>query len=500
MGILNWLFEPKSRPADPLWRTHKRGYDATKASRHLDNHFLDATGSDADTLISDSLETARNRCRYEVRNNTYAEGIVETLANDIVGSGPQLQLKTSSNEFNRAVESRWLEFCQACDMAGRLEMCDFLRLDMRQLCESGESFTTFGLDPAADGPAFRLLSIEADRINSPMGLIYSDEVRQGIQVDKYGKPLLYYVQKTHPGSMKASFGSGLNEYDQIAAELMIHLARISRPGQTRSMPWLQPALPLFAQLRRYTLAVLTAAEHAADFSGVMKSDGTLGTTDDIESLETIDIERGSMLTLPKGWEMQQFKAEQPTASYESFKHEILNEIARCLNMPYNVAAANSSSYNYASGRLDWQVYYRFISTIQNWIGRIKLNRILKAWLDEAVLLRGYLPTPPDDFIISANTVAWYWPGTEHVDPVKEAQAEQIRMQTGTLTLAAAYAKQGKDWELELEQKAREQAKITELGLSIGTPQNAQQTNEKEDGKDPEDEKDDADRKPIRAVG
>ena len=42
-----------------------------------------------------------------------------------------------------------------------------------------------------------------------------------------------------------------------------------------------------------------------------------------------------------------------------FKHEILNEIARCVNMCYNVAVGNSSGYNYGSGRLDW-VYYRFI--------------------------------------------------------------------------------------------------------------------------------------------
>jgi hypothetical protein len=36
------------------------------------------------------------------------------------------------------------------------------------------------------------------------------------------------------------------------------------------------------------------------------------------------------------------KSEQP-----EFKKEILNEIARCLNMPFNVAAGNSSGYNYA---------------------------------------------------------------------------------------------------------------------------------------------------------
>ena len=37
-----------------------------------------------------------------------------------------------------------------------------------------------------------------------------------------------------------------------------------RPGQARGIPDITPALPLFAQLRRFTLAVLAAAETAAD--------------------------------------------------------------------------------------------------------------------------------------------------------------------------------------------------------------------------------------------
>ncbi len=34
----------------------------------------------------------RNRARYEVANNSYARGIVLTLANDVIGTGPRLQM------------------------------------------------------------------------------------------------------------------------------------------------------------------------------------------------------------------------------------------------------------------------------------------------------------------------------------------------------------------------------------------------------------------------
>jgi len=65
-----------------------------------------------------------------------------------------------------------------------------------------------------------------------------------------------------------------------------------------------------------------------------------------------------------------------------FTHEILNEIARCLNMPFNVAAGNSSGYNYASGRLDHQTYFKAIRVKQVHLEAVVLDRILAAWLDE----------------------------------------------------------------------------------------------------------------------
>jgi len=84
-------------------------------------------------------------------------------------------------------------------------------------------------------------------------------------------------------------------------------------------------------------------------------------------------------------------AEQPATTYAEFKRQILNEIARCLNMPFNVAAGNSSGYNYASGRLDHQTYFKSIRVEQSQMARTILDRILFAWLREAILIEGYLP-------------------------------------------------------------------------------------------------------------
>jgi len=99
-----------------------------------------------------------------------------------------------------------------------------------------------------------------------------------------------------------------------------------------------------------------------------------------------------------------------------------------------------------------------------------LDRVFKAWLDEAVLIEGYLPQ-------SVRTLdtefphQWFWDGMEHVDPAKEATAQETRLRNNTTTLAHEYARQGKDWEAELRQRAREKALMKELGLdeSVAMP-------------------------------
>jgi capsid protein len=283
----------------------------------------------------------------------------------------------------------------------------------------------------------------------------------GIAFDSSGNPIEYHILRTHPGD---GFYSARSDYDRISADAVLHWFRADRPGQTRGIPDIMPALPLFAQLRRFTLAVLAAAETAADFAGILYTDAPAnGEADAAEPFEPIELEKRALVTMPGGWKMAQMQAEQPSTTYGEFKHELLNEIARCLNMPFNVAAGNSSGYNYASGRLDHQTYYKAIRVDQSNLERIILDRILAAWLDEAALLPGLLPDGLGPFAQWPHQ--WFWDGQEHVDPAKEANAQATRLASHTTTLADEYAKRGQDWETQLRQRAKEIALMSQLGLA-----------------------------------
>ncbi len=443
-------------------------FDSAATNRLNEKHWMDASNLDINTIIRGDIQTLRNRCRYEILNNTYAVGIMETLADYVIGKGPRPQLSSENESFNEECEDKFLAWLAESDFTGTMDFGQFLRMQsIYSPCESGGSLTILKNDPTVgrNRASLRLLAVEMERLTDPLTSMPSAKMHDGIEFDENMRPAWYYILKSNPGD---GYADSFFETDRIPANQVIHYYRVFRPGQHIGIPWLASALPLFAYWRRYTLATIQAAETAAEIAGILKNTVDPSTSDeeDIASNDVIELERNALLTVPRGWDMQQIKPEQPPTNYQMFKREIINEIARCVNMPYNLAAADSSTYNYASGRLDHQSFYRFVQTLRGQIEHIILNRIFREWLNEAWLIPGFFRTPSsfDDVVRAAETIQWFWPGYKHVDPVKEAQAEKIRLENGTLTLQAAYAEQGLDWEQQLRQRAKEYNAMKELGI------------------------------------
>ena len=455
MGFFSRIFggENGGAPARaPRRLVVKAKYDAAAKTPANAKHWAGADGYSPVAAPPDAVrKTLRERCRYEVANNSYAKGIVLTLANDLVGTGARLQLSLDEREVSSRIEAAWSAW------ANEVRLADKMRLLRTGRAESGEVFAVLAKNDAMRGP-----------IKLDLRLVESEQV-PSIEYDDFGNPKRYFLLKEHPGNTGQSASTGaaamaaLESHGRwIDAASVIHYYRAERPGQ----------------LRRYTMAVIECAETAANYAGVLYTDSPANeTADDVEPMDTIEVERNSFLTMPAGWKLSQLKAEQPTTTYEMFKNEILNEVARCLNMPFNVAAGNSSKYNYASGRLDHQVYHKSLRIEQQIMADTVLDRVFSAWIAEAILISDLVPAPLRSASFEHD---WMWDGQEHVDPLKEANAQAKRLENGTTTLASEYAKQGKDWETELRQRAREMALMEELGLSASVNDAAPVNEENDD--------------------
>lgn len=448
-------------------RAIRARYDSAATTDDNRRHWANADSLSAVGANSAHIrKRLRERSRYEVANNSYARGILNTLSAYTVGAGPTLQLTYRGNdesvdpvELRKAtqqVEGLWANWAYVRKLAQKLSTMQ-LAID----CD-GEAFamTTSATRPSMQTPVqLDVRLYECDHFDSQYG---NDDA--GVRIDASGEPVEYAFSADHPGDNLA-----LAKSNWISADQVIHLFRTERPGQLRGIPRTTPALPLFAQLRRFTLATITAAETAADFAAILYSDQASEDGDLQQPWVRMEIERGALLTAPEGSRLAQLKAEHPNATYDEFVKAILREIARCLGVPAVLAIGDASSYNYSSGRLDMQAFNRQMEIDRAiLIERDCLDRLLELWLDEALLIDSFLP---DIFAQHAADFEWRWmwsaPG--HVDRAKEASGQQIELTNNTTTLAREYARQGLDWETELRQRARELSVMRDLGI---TPEQA----------------------------
>lgn len=131
-------------------------YDAAVTSDDNRRHWANADGLSANAANSSEVRRIlRNRARYEVSNNSYARGIVLTLAHDVVGTGPRLQLLTPDAEANRRIEQTFMQWARAVGLPEKLRTMRMAR------ATDGEAFAILvsnpahRCDPRRAGPACR---------------------------------------------------------------------------------------------------------------------------------------------------------------------------------------------------------------------------------------------------------------------------------------------------------------------------------------------------------
>lgn len=425
-------------------------YDAAQNTDEFSKYWANADRYDADSAHSKEVRhTLMSRSRYEVGNNGYSDGIAQTYSTHLVGTGPVLRMQTGSEGFNRLVENQWWLWTKAVSFRRKLWCLAHAKHT------DGEGFGILRRNPRVRHPInLDVVLYEADQIQTPY-LPFNEQNRiDGIKFDEFGNPLWYELLKEHPGAT-GRIGFGF-ETEQIPANLVLHWFKLRRPGQHRGVAECASTLNTGAAARRWREATLAAAETAADFSIFLRTQFQPN-EDEMQyaaDFSTQEITKRMMTALPAGYDPFQMKAEQPTATYEAFHKALVNEQARAKNMPYNVAACDSSSYNYSSGRLDHQTYYGALDVDREDCNDQVLDPLFETWFELAVLRFGWLGGNPEVVSPMARAHVWDWPKHRVADVEAEANANETGLKSGQVFLHEIYADAGKDLEDEIEKAAQ----------------------------------------------
>lgn len=409
--------------------------------------------------------TLRMRSRYEVSNNPFLFGICHSNADDLIDTGPTLQVYTADARYNRAVEASWRQWCAEVDLVAKLRTAKLAK------SVDGEGFLVLKTVEDQEHPVkLYPVDVEADQVTTPaprdLGELWVDGV---VLHPVTGRPVEYSVLKHHPGDF---FFPDFNplKVEWLKARHVVHWFQQTRPGQVRGVPVFTPSLDLFTELRAFRKATLGAAEIAAEYAAVLEQDREIGAgadpdADDSEyaAFERVPTARRMMTMLPPGVKLSQLKSEHPTTTYEMFQTLCLAEACRPLAYPLNLALGTSQRFNFSSAKLDHINYRNALHVERDQCARVVLERLFAAWFEEAVLA-GAVPAGGG---LAAPAHEWHWPGFEPVDPLSDAQTDAQRIAAGTLTLQEFWARRGQDWRDVLVQLRAEKALLDAYGLAYG---------------------------------
>jgi capsid protein len=165
-------------------------------------------------------------------------------------------------------------------------------------------------------------------------------------------------------------------------------------------------------------------------------------------------------------------ARQPAATYRDFRKEKQTDIANVLEMPLMILRKDASNHNMSSARFDGSRYAKAVERIQAKLERRMLTMIVRR-LVRIAQYTGVLPPTPRKAELDALAfefpnvllpISWTWPKPPPVDQLKDAMAERIKMENGTLALSEAIAADGRRPEETLRIRSRDNEALINAGL------------------------------------
>ena len=466
---------------------------ASLSARELSSWLPKAGSPDADLL--GELPTLVSRSRDLVRNHGVAAGAIQTLVDNVVGTGLRLSAlpdykalgrdKDWADDWSRKIEALWRSWADTteCDAARSLTFNGLTMQVFRSGLVNGEALALpLWLPNRGQAFATTIQLIEPDRLGNPADRVNDTKIRGGIEVDTYGAPLAYWIAKHHPGDQFLGLNHSSEQYQRVQARTrfgrrrVIHVHDKERTGQNRGKPILTSIMPLFKMLDHYERSELQAAVVNAMIAAFIETplDGESisemfgGSAEDYIAARNewqVKLQGGAVIPVFPGDKVAPFTPSRPNSGYSSFVENVLRHIGTGLNLPFELLMKDFSKTNYSSARAALMEAWRFFMGRRSWLATYWAKPFYELWLEETVN-KGFIEAPG----FYENKALWCrckWigPGRGWIDPVKEAKASKIRLEIGLSTLEDECATQGLDWEEVLEQRAREQAKMHELGLN-----------------------------------
>lgn len=442
MGLFDQIIEPFS-PAWALKRARSRMALEITRSYEAAGHDRRTKGwrtspSSATVEVGTSLGRVRDRARALVRDDGYAKRAKRVWRSNTVGEG----IKPGGDE--KLIEL-WEDWAIECDQDG---LCDFYGLESLlsgTVYESGECLVRYIFHKSRPDLVLplQIQLLEPDHLDTDKieDLGDGNIVIQGVEFDKMGRRITYWIFATHPGDAFVGFGSSLKS-QRVPADEIDLIFWIDRPGQIRGISEMAAVILKLRDLGDYEDAELVRKKIEACFAAFVTSDdgpdgSPLSETDKENSGRLVEKLVPGLIKYLRPGEDVSFATPSSSGGHGDYIRQQLHGIAAGLSVTYQQLTGDLSQANYASMRGGLIEFRKPVKEFQKQVIIHQFCRGAERRFVLAALLVGEIKKKP-------KHMKWTPPAFEAVDPLKDVLADVAAVRGGLKTLHAAIAERGGD--------------------------------------------------------
>lgn len=427
------------------------------------------------------------RARNLDQNNAWINGGLDRRVESVIGGSIRLSAQPVIELLNRDYQWRmkWTGDVQArfkvwgsdvqrrCDARQQLTFGHIVRLAYLTYVRDGECVAEIRDDSRGLPNTTNVLLFEPERISTPAlpGVKEGPALRNGVAFSRSGAPIGYWVRKRHPsdvlGMPTADEWEYLPRFGKTGRAKVIHVFSPRYAEQNRGISRLAEAMVPAKMLDRVDRAEVQAALKSAILSFFIKSPGTaqdleemLAPADDGQVDPWIDeylhhrqehpvrLDGATITHLLPDEDVVTPDATRPNSNYPTFAKFVLQKVASSLGISYPQLSQDWSGINYSSARALLNELWRSFLEDRTFFTQQFCTPIYAAWL-EVEVANGDVKVPggPANFYRQKTAITmaeWIGPGRGSVDPLKEANADNLDIAAGRKSTVESILERGRD--------------------------------------------------------
>lgn len=455
-------------------RVMPRTYEAAQITRFRKQPTFSQS---ADAAVNMEAGRLRAWARYLCENMDVAKGIIDTLTNQIVGTGivpePMVMQKNGkpAARINKQILDAWNRWAEAPDVTGEFTLAEAERKVCYSMLRDGEMLVQLaaGRIPGLEhrgGIPLSLELIESDYL--PYEHTETrDGVVHGVRKNAWGRPVAYFLYKEHPGNVGGNGVFMLSSQDmkEVAADRILHVKMADRVKQTRGTTCLHSVITRLDDLKNFEESERVKARVQAAFCAAIVKEAGMGTTDvlDDSGNRTFQMDPGMIFDgLLPGESITNIESKSPTPLLKDFRKEMLRAAAAGTGTAYSSISKDYDG-SYSSARQElveaMPAYKRMRRSFINQFSQ----PVYRAFIDMAVM-SGRIAVPRsmqlrDLYAVDFGDVVMPW-----IDPQKEANAYATLLENNLESREAIIRARGRD-----PRTVNEQIKADELKPEPAAP-------------------------------